>query len=518
MRTTFKLALCLVTVSLTHCGAASAKIVAKIPNSALSKNALSNWAKTQQARQSYGLYMMGRKVGYMTMNFDIQRQRDARGAWRDVAVSSSEAVLRLRSADPKSAPDMEMKQSSTFALSGDGALLAGQQRTLENGRPTTYRLILPAKSNTKTAQLETFSGGKRVLRTVDAPRENLEQSRRMMNWLRSQPKSGATFSYLSTSLDGNGINESETMIFQHQKMLAWGGLKVPIYAVRMSSKGVDFDADLRANGMFVSGKIAGIIDVRAEENAIARDMSQAGVDLLAASLIKVDKRLGDPRELQTLTLGVSGVTLEIPQSKRQKIVKVNGQTRLQLRAEAPGNFPQVLAAAQRRKFIASTTSIQSDESSIRQLAARILAQPIVGGPSTLPADADATLRKSEKLARWVYFNLGKSMSANSSTALQILATKKGDCTEHALLFTTLARAAGIPAREVTGLAYVETPAPTFGWHAWAEVHNGREWISVDPTWNEVRIDASHIKFADDEDDFRWTRAMGKLKLNVVGLE
>ncbi len=156
--------------------------------------------------------------------------------------------------------------------------------------------------------------------------------------------------------------------------------------------------------------------------------------------------------------------------------------------------------------MASTTSLQSDEPSIRALARKIV------GTETDP------VAKSAKLVHWVYANLGKSMDANGSTALQVLATRKGDCTEHALLFTTLARAAGVPAREVTGLAYVETPDPVFGWHAWSEIYDGRQWVTMDPTWNEIRVDASHIKFADRSDDYRWTGALGKLKLKVLAVE
>ena len=33
---------------------------------------------------------------------------------------------------------------------------------------------------------------------------------------------------------------------------------------------------------------------------------------------------------------------------------------------------------------------------------------------------------------------------------------------------------------------------TFNWHAWAEIHDGRQWLSMDPTWNEVQVDATHL--------------------------
>lgn len=463
---------------------------------------LAQWARTQNARQAYGLYITGRKIGYMTLNFQIIAQPDGAGRTREVAVSSSEAVLRLRSADPKSAPDMKINTQSTFALSGDGNLIGAQLRQIENGRPTIYRLVFGPKM-----QIETESGGKRVRREVKAPQENLLQTRQMMQWLHSVPKKGAKFSYQSTSLDEETLNATETLTFRERKTIAWGGLKTPVYSVQMDARGVAFEADLRSNGMFVTGRVAGLIEMRAEEENVARDLSNAGVDLLSASLIPVDKRLGDPRLLKSLTLQAEGVNdLSIPPSKRQQLVRRDGKLLIQMRSDFSGNDLQVLAGEEKQQFLRATTSIQSDETSIRALAKKIVGN-----------ETDA-VKKASKIVRWVYQNLGKSMDANGSTALQVLATRKGDCTEHALLFTTLARAAGIPAREVTGLAYVETPDPVFGWHAWSEIYDGRQWVTMDPTWNEVRVDASHIKFADRNDDYRWTGALGKLKLKVVSVE
>ena len=49
---------------------------------------------------------------------------------------------------------------------------------------------------------------------------------------------------------------------------------------------------------------------------------------------------------------------------------------------------------------------------------------------------------------------------------EIIETKKGDCSEHAHLFTTIARSFGFPARTVSGYAYGEG---TYGAHAWNEV-------------------------------------------------
>jgi hypothetical protein len=472
--------------------------VAKAPSALAKKNlSLRDWARTQQARQAYGLYALGRKVGWMTMDFRVEKRNG-----RDVVAQSSQAQMRVRAVGGP--PDLAFSSETLHSLEGSGPMLLSTQRSLENGQPTTHKLSSRGSGASKRWVLETNSAGKTIARKAEAPREDIRQSRRMMEWLATNPPNGATFPYYSTSIDEANMNRLEKVIFRGRKSMAWGGVPITVYAVRMTSRGSSFDADVRPNGLPVTGRVGGLIEMRAEEDKVAKNLDSAGVDLLEASLIKVDKRLGDPRRLDALTLEASNMSgFSLPQSPRQKVARRNGVPVISLRREAPGNLPQVLAPASRRNFLASTPSVQSDEASVRALARR------------LTSGTRDPLKKGEALVRYVYGALEKSMESNSSTALQVLATKKGDCTEHALLFVTLARAAGIPAREVTGLAYVETPDPTFGWHAWAEIHNGREWVSMDPTWNEVRVDASHIKFSDDPDDYSWTNALGKLQLKVL---
>ena len=100
----------------------------------------------------------------------------------------------------------------------------------------------------------------------------------------------------------------------------------------------------------------------------------------------------------------------------------------------------------------------------------------------------------------------------------MLENKAGDCTEHTLLFTTLARAAGIPAREVGGLVYAGGDKPSFGWHAWAEIHDGSQWVTIDPTFGQVYVDPTHIKFSEGEEDQAYLNVAGKLKMKVVKVE
>lgn len=113
---------------------------------------------------------------------------------------------------------------------------------------------------------------------------------------------------------------------------------------------------------------------------------------------------------------------------------------------------------------------------------RAKAREIVG-------DETDARRAAERIADFVFRFLEKgSPPSPSPSALEILDLGTGDCSEHALLFTALCRAAGIPARQCSGLCSI---GPQWGYHGWAEIWVGA-WIGADPTTNEIGTRARYI--------------------------
>jgi transglutaminase-like putative cysteine protease len=87
-------------------------------------------------------------------------------------------------------------------------------------------------------------------------------------------------------------------------------------------------------------------------------------------------------------------------------------------------------------------------------------------------------------------------------AAEALARGKGHCWDFSDIYITLARAAGLPARQVGGWV-----ADMSG-HVWAEVFiDGRGWIAVDPTTTWTGISARYVPLWQSEDgagpDFVW---------------
>ncbi|MCC6572462.1 MAG: transglutaminase domain-containing protein [Planctomycetes bacterium] len=108
--------------------------------------------------------------------------------------------------------------------------------------------------------------------------------------------------------------------------------------------------------------------------------------------------------------------------------------------------------------------------------------------------ATDSLDAARKLCSFVCGYLGKESGATgNASALQAYKEKKGDCTEHSALFVALARAAGLPARNCSGVVYLTMSdgGGVFGMHAWSEVWLGR-WVPVDATVNEVGTSARYM--------------------------
>lgn len=118
-----------------------------------------------------------------------------------------------------------------------------------------------------------------------------------------------------------------------------------------------------------------------------------------------------------------------------------------------------------------------------------------------------------RIATWVHDSLAKEPTVTLPSAVATLRSRRGDCNEHAQLFVALARAAGIPARTVSGVVAVDG---RFYYHAWAEVMLQR-WVGVDPTLGQNPADASHLRLLVGGVTMQaeLTRIIGRLELDVL---
>lgn len=162
-------------------------------------------------------------------------------------------------------------------------------------------------------------------------------------------------------------------------------------------------------------------------------------------------------------------------------------------------------ARELRSVLRPEPLIQSDDPRIRAQARQVV------GREANPA------RVAERLVRWVHDALEKEIVVSVPSAVDVLATRRGDCNEHTVLYVALARAVGLPARTAAGLVYVEG---RFYYHAWPEVYLGDAWVAVDPTFGQFPADAAHLRFTIGGlvRQVELVRLIGHLSLEVVATE
>ena len=131
-------------------------------------------------------------------------------------------------------------------------------------------------------------------------------------------------------------------------------------------------------------------------------------------------------------------------------------------------------------YLNSSSLINSDNPIIKEVS-----KQIVGGSRT-------KLEAIRKLMLWTHDHVkyDDKYSSVFLSGVETLKIGKGVCDEYTNLYTSLARASGIPTRVVVGLVY---SGSRWQLHAWAESLVSKTWISVDPTFAEMgQIDATHI--------------------------
>lgn len=128
-------------------------------------------------------------------------------------------------------------------------------------------------------------------------------------------------------------------------------------------------------------------------------------------------------------------------------------------------------------------------------------------------DEKNSVKAALKIMRWVHEIMEPVPTVSVPSATQVLSVRKGDCNEYTVLFTALARAAGIPTRMTAGLVY---QSGRFFYHAWPEIYT-HEWIGLDPTFNQAPTGALHVPVVQGEvqEQVKFLGQIGKIKLQII---
>lgn len=236
------------------------------------------------------------------------------------------------------------------------------------------------------------------------------------------------------------------------------------------------------------------------------DLALAKKDLIYDfSLVRITSPIREPKKLTGLAVEISGWNDLLP------LLQEGGQL-AEKRAEGimvikTGAFvpaeQQSSSAKPAEIYLKPADKIESD------------APEIAAQAKTLAAAAAHQEELARAAASWTSEWLKDSVDDGGSAA-ESFRSRSGNCQTHARLYTALARAAGLPTRFVSGLVYLADKG--FLYHSWAESFIGDRWVSVDPTYNQLPADPTHLKLLEGhlpEDLAPLVSIIGRIKITVL---
>ncbi len=137
-------------------------------------------------------------------------------------------------------------------------------------------------------------------------------------------------------------------------------------------------------------------------------------------------------------------------------------------------------SGERARWLRPDRDVQSDAPELRAVAER------------LRAGADDDTAFARAAVRWVGEAIHeKGYGQGFASALDVLRTRSGDCTEHSVLLAAVLRAGGVPARPVAGLVWTREG---FAGHMWVEaaLDGWRALDALDPDFERLHVRLAEV--------------------------
>jgi len=439
----------------------------------------------------YGLYISGQKSGFSRSS--IAKTDDGYVAEEDAQFQVSMMGV-----------PQEMHIVTKRMYGEDGSLREIISEVKDLGGVSVFRARVEGDELALYSQV----GGAEETTMLPLPRETLADTLKHAHWVRQNPAIGDTMTFsLFEPMYQQEVSGLSTIAGIEQRFIQ--GVQVEVYKIDTSLErlGIESTSYVTREGITVEDVVAGSIRMRLEDEKLAKDFDYSN-DVVISNAVILPERIESPRTRDSLRLRLTGPlgTEHVFIDGRQRLVADEDGSFLfvsQLQ-EVPDETPELpVTDPELERWTEATTFVQSDDERIIEKAREII------------GDETDSWAATQRLSEWVSENVRDVFSARLTNALEVLHSLKGDCTEHSILFIAFARAVGIPAREVSGLVYIDD-GPGFYYHQWAKVWVGR-WVDVDPTFNQALADVTHIKLAEG-DLFEQARIMpiiGNLEIEVL---
>lgn len=441
----------------------------------------------------YGVYVEGRRCGWartllrrVPESGEIELETRM-GAKFTIAGTRNE-ILRVENRHYAAAPPHAL-------ISGtDATTLGGNTEVLQVMRGADGRYTVTVFAGDRTQSL----GG------IESE-ETLADQLGPAWFATTAPNPGDAAAYRVFVIESGADADISVTAIKSEDFAAPGGT---IKALRMkttnSRTNLDEEVVADTKGRMLRRTMGPRFEYRIEEAARAADIDFTG-DLMLSLFVPVTGFTGEPSGIDQLSVKLLGRTAPIPDREGQASEKLAADTSLVTIRQLPPpsdedrKRPMPAAAA---RWVKPDPLVPSGDDGVRRLAGEIC------GRVTDP------WARVVAVVDWISRNILKTYDMNSDTALTVMRSRSGDCTESSRLATALLRAAGVPARELCGLLLMNTNRhPGFLHHAWVEVWVGR-WIPVDPSFGQAPADAAHLALG-HRADLSFVTSLTELRAEVV---
>ncbi len=219
-------------------------------------------------------------------------------------------------------------------------------------------------------------------------------------------------------------------------------------------------------------------------------------ELLVQTFVRPSEPIKAPRSTRTALYELrvdDGAMPDLANASAQRVERVDSQT-VRVTVDLSRVAPAPESETDDPVFREPSQMIDSADTEIVALVER-----------TLKNAPDRVSERAERLRRTAHrFISGKSLDVGLATASEVVRTKTGDCSEHAMLLAAMLRADGIPSRVASGLIYADAFAgerEIFGYHMWTQAivpddQGVARWVDLDATLGRnTPTDATHIALA-----------------------
>lgn len=436
-----------------------------------------------------GLYLLGKKVGYVYFHLEVNPQN------RDQARSIQEAMFKVNVGGRMS--ERYRREIRTYEAMPRGRLLSflieskgdGGDQLLEGTASPSEIKVLRKRPGRDTETLNLPATDERI--------EDSDPARVAI--LRGAPLEGMT-------LDGDDLHQykvSTTLGKPESRLLGGAPVKLQATVTVSEKEKIPIQTFISDKGAIVEMSFGQNMVGRAEPEDVAKRIDRA--EVFGLTRVVLPKPL--PKSAKTVpgaaTLTVTGLPERFfRESNRQTFRKLDGgQVEVKIRAFPPSrSVSRPLEDPAGGTNLKATLAVESNDPKISAMARRIA------------GDETDAYKASQRVADWVSKNMVKDYGASSDRATDVLSQMRGDCTEHSLLAVALLRALGIPAKRVDGLVYLVQGdgVPAYYWHEWVEAYVG-EWTQLDPTFGQPVADAAHLALG-EEGNAEIVALIGQLKV------